>query len=111
MATAEGLGAGVRHDRDRPGHRRADPVSGPRISDRALLCFLQRAGGMDIEGVRAAMSASLARCHEAAKRLGGGGHLIVSGGMTYVVRGEVVATVVHRRDAGVDARLLDGPDR
>jgi hypothetical protein len=88
-------------------HRRHS-VSGPRISDHALVRFLERAGGMDVEGVRAALSTSLAGAHAAANRVGGGDHLIVASGMTYVVRGGVVTTCVPRGPAAADAHLLAG---
>lgn len=66
---------------------------GPRVSDHALLRFLQRAG-MDVEAVRASLSEQLATAHGAIAKMGGGQALIVIDGLTYVVRDGVVTTVL-----------------
>ena len=79
----------------------------PRISDHALVRFLERAGGLDVDQLRSAIGASLARAHTAAVEIGGGDHLIVADGLTWVVRGGVVVTVAPRGSAEVDAlRIL-----
>ncbi len=87
---------------------RRPAASGPRapaVSDHALLRFLQRSG-MDVEGVRTALSASLANAHGAAQTLGGGDHLILVDDMMYVVRGGVVTTAMPAGSIHDRARAL-----
>ena len=68
----------------------------PHVSDHALVRFLELAGGADIEGLRAALEASLARAFESARTMGNGDFLIQVGGLTYVVRDDTVTTVMDR---------------
>jgi hypothetical protein len=68
------------------------------VSDHALLRFLERAGGLDIEELRARLTNSLVRAHVAARSLGNSDYLIRSDGMLYVVRGEIVTTVVDDKE-------------
>jgi hypothetical protein len=65
------------------------------VSDHALLRFLDRAAGLDIEDLRARLNASLARAHAAARSLSDADYLIKADGMVYVVRGETVTTIVE----------------
>lgn len=81
-------------------------MTAPRISDHALLRFLEQAGGMDVAGLRASLAASLERSHAAAERMGGGDHMIVSGQMVFMVRAGTVVTVSQRRSPGADFRAL-----
>lgn len=74
----------------------------PYVTDRALVRFLSRSG-VDVEGVRAAIGNGLAVAHGAAVAMGGGDHLVVVEGLTFVVRGGNVTTVLH--DAGVRDRM------
>lgn len=77
-----------------------------------MLRWLERAIGMDIEGMRAGIEAGLARAHEAAQLIGGGDYLILSAGFVYVVREGVVTTVIEQHDARETARLLgDRPQK
>lgn len=76
------------------------------VSDYALLRFLERVGGMDVEGVREQIAGSLQRAHDAARSLGGGDHLIVADGHSYVVRGTTVTTVVRTGSAASRAATL-----
>lgn len=69
------------------------------MSDHALLRFLERVGGMDIETVRAAIAASLERAAIAAESIGITDHVIVADDMMYLVREGVVVTVLHKADA------------
>lgn len=69
-------------------------MSGPQISDHALLRFLERSSGLDFEGVRAALSTALERAHKAARALGDHDYLVKIGGRTFVVRGDMVTTVL-----------------
>ena len=45
--------------------------AGPIISDHALLRFLERAGGLDVETIRLMLSRSLERAKKAATGIGG----------------------------------------
>lgn len=76
------------------------------ISDHALLRFLERAGGLDIEELRARLTNSLHRAHAAARSLGDSDYLIRSDGLLYVVRGETVTTVVDDKSEGGRAATL-----
>ncbi len=77
-----------------------------RVSDHALVRWLQRTGAFDVERVRGELAASLERSLAAANTLGATRCLIVADGLTYVVRHGAVVTVIE--DGGVyeRARLL-----
>lgn len=78
------------------------------VSDHALLRFLERAGGLDIEELRARLTNSLLRAHAAARSLGDSDYLIRSDGLLYVVRGATVTTIVEdKSDAGRAATLAN----
>lgn len=64
-----------------------------RVSDHALLRFVERAGGLDIETLRAALEASLKRSVDAAGKIGENEVVIVVDGLRYVLRNCVVVTV------------------
>ncbi|MDZ7895004.1 MAG: hypothetical protein U5M50_08690 [Sphingobium sp.] len=81
-------------------------MSGPRISDHALLRFLDRGCGLDVEGLRAKLQASFARAHEAAEALGGQDHYIHADGLAYLVRHGVVVTVIEPGSAGLRGVML-----
>ena len=68
-------------------------MSAPRVTDHALVRFLERAGGLDVKAMRLAIATSLDRAHTAAASIGGGDHQIVIDGLTFVVRGDAVVTV------------------
>jgi len=65
-----------------------------RVSDHALLRLLQRAGGVDVEAFRAQIEAALSRAVAKADGIGGGHYRILADGLVYVVRDNVVATVL-----------------
>ncbi|GAM04829.1 hypothetical protein [Novosphingobium sp. MBES04] len=69
-------------------------MSGPRISDHALVCFLQRAGAYDIETLRMRISQALARSHEAVRAISDSDYLVRVDGHSFVVRGETVTTIM-----------------
>ena len=73
-------------------------MSGPslRISDHALVRFLERAGGHDIDGMREALSRSLGRARKAAETLGASEYAVIADGLEYVIRDDVVVTVLPR---------------
>ncbi|NJL09053.1 MAG: hypothetical protein HC900_13045 [Methylacidiphilales bacterium] len=66
-----------------------------------MLRFLQRAGGLDVEGVRGHLAASLARAQAAADQVGARSYTIMADGLIYVVEDGVVVTCYPlRRDRG-----------
>lgn len=79
-------------------------MSGPGVSDHALLRFLQRTGSMDVEGLRLSLAQSLSRAHAAARSVSTADYQIRADGMLFVVRNDVVATVLE--DNGPQAAAL-----
>lgn len=71
-----------------------------RVSDHALLRFLDRAGGMDVETLRASIEGSLKRAMGVAAEIGTGDMVINADGLQYIVRNNVVVTVVDGVRAG-----------
>lgn len=73
-----------------------------RISDHALLRFIERVGGLDAEALRTALQASLNRAALAAGSIGAREFHIVADGLKYiVVEGKVITVLdgkmaVHR---------------
>lgn len=65
------------------------------ISDHALIRFIERAGGFDVEGLRSAVAASLDRAAAAAAQIGAEDYTIRADGLIYRVRSSVVVTVVN----------------
>jgi hypothetical protein len=64
------------------------------VSDHALLRFLERAAELDIDGLRARLTDSLARAHAAARSVSTSDYLIRADGLVFIVRGETVTSVV-----------------
>lgn len=64
-----------------------------RVSDHALLRFLERAGGFDVEGLRGSIEGSLKRAVTAAAEIGTGDLIINADGLQYVVCRGVLVTV------------------
>ncbi|MGB3167124.1 MAG: hypothetical protein WBA68_10160 [Alteraurantiacibacter sp.] len=81
-------------------------MSGPRISDHALVRFLERAGGFDFEPIRDALAASLKRSHTAAISIGSENHVIKVDGLLYAIRGGVLVTVLEERNKSDAARAV-----
>lgn len=81
-------------------------MAAPRVSDHALLRFLDRAGGLAVEQLRAQLEASLDRAGAAAEAIGGGDYLITADGLVYVVRDGTVTTVLPEGSEGMRARAL-----
>lgn len=73
--------------------RRVKPKS-VEVSNHAMLLWLERSGVVDIEAMRTALSAALDRAVAASAAIGGGECLILSNGLVYVVRDNVLVTVV-----------------
>ena len=64
-----------------------------RVSDHALLRFIERAGGLDIETLRAALEGSLKRAVDATGKIGESEAVIFADGLRYVLRDCVVVTI------------------
>jgi hypothetical protein len=77
-----------------------------RISDHALVRWLERTGALEIEALREQLARSLDRAGEAADALGGGDYLIVADGLTYVVKNAVLVTVLEDKGVYDYARRL-----
>lgn len=65
-----------------------------RVCDHALLRFIERVGGLDVEGLRRHLSESLERAAGAADKLGVREMTIAADGNHYVVVKGVVVTVL-----------------
>jgi hypothetical protein len=80
-----------------------------RISDHALLRFLERSGAVDTDAFRALLSVSLERGRRAAERAGLSEFSIVADGLKYVVRDGTLITVLDGDMVTMDPR--PGPAR
>jgi len=65
-----------------------------RVSDHALVRFLERAGGFDIETLRGAIEASLSRAVMAAGKIGTNDVVVAADGLRYVVTNNTVVTIL-----------------
>lgn len=68
-----------------------------RVSDHALLRFIERAGGLDIEVLRAELARSLARATTSAALIGTRDFTVRADGLTYVIRNGIVVTILPAR--------------
>lgn len=64
------------------------------VSDHALVRFLERAGGFDVEALRERLTASLSRAAQAAAALGAADFTVKADGLSYLVCGGIVVTVL-----------------
>jgi hypothetical protein len=67
-----------------------------RVSDHALLRFLQRGHELPIEDMREQLALDLQRLARPADALGAGQFAIKNDGLTYVVKSGIVVTVLGR---------------
>lgn len=65
------------------------------VTDHALIRFMQRAGGVEMEVVRAQLAQALNRARNAADSISGGNYKIVADGLVYVIKNDTVVTVLH----------------
>lgn len=79
-------------------------MSGPKITDHALLRFLERAGGLDVEGIRHALADGLGRAHSAARTIGVDNYRIIADGMVWVIVDGKLVTVYDSHRAKVDRK-------
>ncbi|MBY0306404.1 MAG: hypothetical protein K2W86_14795 [Sphingomonas sp.] len=71
-----------------------------RVTDHALLRWLERAGLVDVEALRAQIEAQLERGHKAAAALGAEQYTIVAHGLVYTVNHNHVTTVLIDKGSG-----------
>lgn len=83
-------------------------MTSPRVSDHALLRFLERAGGLAVEQLRQTLETSLDRAGRAAAELDASEYLIVVDDLTFVVRSGTVTTILPEGSPGSRARALAG---
>lgn len=86
-------------------------MAAPRVSDTALLRFLERAGGLAVEQLRLTLQASLDRAGTAAAVLEASEYLIVVDDLTFVVRDGTVVTILPEGSPAYRARALVGAHR
>lgn len=84
-------------------------MAGPSVSDHAMLRWLERVGGLDVEGLRAGLSGSLARAEDTARSMGGGDYTVRFGAAVCVVRAGVLVTVLTGRTPRERAAMLCRP--
>lgn len=66
------------------------------VSDHALMRFIERAGGFDVESLRGQIADSLERASKAAELLGQSDYTVKADGLVYVIVGGVCVTVLDR---------------
>ena len=81
------------------------------VSDHALIRFMERGAGVDVEAVRAGMAQALDRASRAAERIGQPDHLIVVDDLVFIVRDATVVTVLDRCSRAGRAAILRRPVR
>jgi len=65
-----------------------------RISDHALVRFIERAGGHDVERLRSTIATSLGRAKRTADMVGQAEYEIRADGLIYCVKNNVVTTIL-----------------
>lgn len=83
-------------------------MSGPAITDHALLRFLERGAGLDVEQLRSDLSKAFERAHSAARAMGSSDYLIRIDGLTAVVRGDAIITMLPSGSPTSEAHKLKG---
>jgi len=69
------------------------------VTDHAVLLYIERIHGVDIERLREDMRQKLLRAHDAAKGIGGGEYTIKADGVRYRVVGTNVVTILSQRES------------
>ncbi len=65
-----------------------------RVTDHALVRFLERAGGLDVDALRAVLAASLERAATAAASIGARRCTVIVDGLRYVIEDGHLVTVL-----------------
>jgi len=77
-----------------------------RVSDHALFRWLQRARIIDVEQIRTMLASALDRAFQAGSAMGGGEFIILAEGMVFIIRDDVVVTVVEEDSRHGHARAM-----
>lgn len=77
-----------------------------RVSDMAMLRFLERTHSLDVEAMRTAIGDSLTRAASAAAQLGVSTYAVRLDGISFVVRNATVTTVIAGASEGGRFRAL-----
>lgn len=67
-----------------------------RVTDHALVRFLERSGAADVEALRTVLATGLERGRRTAARVGLSDYVIVADGMKFVVEDDVLVTVLDQ---------------
>jgi hypothetical protein len=78
---------------DRDARREAERLGHVHITDHALVRFLERAGGHEIDAIREALAESLRRAASAARDLGSSDYEVLADGLRYVIKRNCLVTV------------------
>lgn len=88
-----------------------------RMTDHALLRWLERTGLIDVEALRSEIEARLARSHQAALLIGADRYTIIAHGVVYAVKNSNVTTVMDDKGSGTRGHYshwkpdaIDAPD-
>lgn len=98
LATVNMILNGKRHDP--PGRFRPRRSTGEgaamtiKVSDHALVRFLARAHGFEVEELRLSIAGDLARAVRAADGIGGGNYAVKLDGLTFIIKRDTVVTVL-----------------
>ncbi|MEM6265917.1 MAG: hypothetical protein AAF707_00200 [Pseudomonadota bacterium] len=76
------------------------------ITDHALLRFLERGCGLDVEGLRETLQDSLNRAQASAQAIGESDYNVLVGDSVFLVRSGVLKTVLEDTSVGKRARAL-----
>ena len=66
-----------------------------RVTDRAVVKFLERTGALDIDQIRRMMAGAIERSREACERAGRSDYVVIADGLRYVVEKGELVTVLH----------------
>lgn len=66
------------------------------ISDHALIRFMERIAGFDVESLRLALARGLDRAHKAAAAIGEQDYTIKIDGVIYIVKEGVLVTIIDK---------------
>ncbi len=71
-----------------------------RVTDRAVVSFLERSGALDIDQIRTMMAGAIERSREACQRAGHSDYAVIADGLRYVVRNGELVTVLNAAGHG-----------
>jgi hypothetical protein len=86
-------------------------MTGLRVTDHALVRWLERTGAADVDALKAILAGSLARASAAAEQVNAGHYLILADGLVYVVKEGLLITVLEDDGRSHVRALSPEPDR